>query len=487
MPNVSSFGAQTDNAVVSGTVTDRQMIIPEIPPQGLMSVGPRVTPNFVKPREWNDKTTYHFFDAVRDTAGNAYVATKPVVPAGTQLTDEDYWFLWADPDTRFDDLNETVKTFNQRITQNTNDIKTKAPANHASEETIYGVGNELNYGHVRLAVDDTPMTSDANAGAAATPAYVHNAIHTVKPLTEVVYIGDSWGDPTSYGEWVKKIGARLGLTMHNYAVGGAGFVNESPNGKTFNVEVNDAAADLGPKCDLVKYVIVLGGVNDVKQNKDPLQVIAAAKTLFNNIASKFPNAVVHFFGITFMKTTDYKEQIKWELVNEQIKTEASNCNVSIHTSAGFWLKTIGGYIEDDTHPSTTGRRMLQTMVVSCINGGDEWVQGRLNLIPSENVSVSNSRLLIRNETIYGNTNFGVKSAFSLTTDNIISKYTGLQLGNSISCPCVINKEGVSGLKIAMLVVNTLGEIHLQIDSDVKTYLSGSNFNVNTPTTIGRIM
>ena len=172
MPNVSSFGAQTDNAVVSGTVTDRQMIIPEVPPQGLMSVGPRVTPNFVKPREWNAQTTYHFFDAVRDAAGNAYIATKPVVPAGTPLTNEDYWFLWADPDTRFDDLNETVKTFNQRITQNTNDIATKAPINHASEETVYGIGNELNYGHVRLAVEDTPMTSDANAGIAATPALV---------------------------------------------------------------------------------------------------------------------------------------------------------------------------------------------------------------------------------------------------------------------------------------------------------------------------
>lgn len=176
MPNVSSFGTQTDNATVSGTVTDRQMIIPDIPPQGLMSVGPRVTPNFVKPREWNAQTTYHFFDAVRDTAGNAYIATKPVVPAGTPLTDEDYWFLWADPDTRFDDLNETVKTFNQRITQNTNDIATKAPINHASEDTVYGVGNSLNYGHLKLATTDTPMTSDSNAGIAATPKTVQDAI-----------------------------------------------------------------------------------------------------------------------------------------------------------------------------------------------------------------------------------------------------------------------------------------------------------------------
>lgn len=126
MPNVSSFGAQTDNSVVQGTVTDRAMVIPDVPPQGLMSVGPRVTPNFVKPREWNDQTTYHFFDAVKDGNGSAYVATKPVVPAGTQLSDENYWFLWAEPDTRIDELNEIVKTYNQRITKNTQDIAKNA-------------------------------------------------------------------------------------------------------------------------------------------------------------------------------------------------------------------------------------------------------------------------------------------------------------------------------------------------------------------------
>lgn len=122
MPNVSNFGAQTDNAVVQGTVTDRAMVIPDIPPQGLMSVGPRVTPHFVKPSLWSALTTYHFFDAVHDAAGASYVAIKPEVPAGTELTDEDYWFLWADPNSQFADLSELVNTFNGRITQNTADI-----------------------------------------------------------------------------------------------------------------------------------------------------------------------------------------------------------------------------------------------------------------------------------------------------------------------------------------------------------------------------
>lgn len=193
MPNVSSFGAQTDNAVVSGTVTDRQMVIPEVPPQGLMSIGPRQSPNYVK-EPWNAQTSYVFYDVVKDGAGASYVATKPVVPAGTALTNEDYWFKWADPNAQINELNEIVKTFNERIAQNDSAITaevarataaeeaeeqrataaeaTKAPVNHASEETIYGVGNEVDYGHVKLAADDTPLTRGANDGVAATPKMV---------------------------------------------------------------------------------------------------------------------------------------------------------------------------------------------------------------------------------------------------------------------------------------------------------------------------
>lgn len=192
MPNVSSFGAQTDNSVVQGTVTDRAMVIPDIPPQGLMSVGPRVTPHFVKPSLWSALTTYHFFDAVHDAAGASYVAIKPEVPAGTELTDEDYWFLWADPNSQFADLSELVKTYNKRITQNTTDIATKAPKNHASEDTTYGVGNAANYGHVRLATEGTPMTSGANEGVAATPKMISDNFTFESAPRKILMLGNSY-------------------------------------------------------------------------------------------------------------------------------------------------------------------------------------------------------------------------------------------------------------------------------------------------------
>lgn len=206
MPNVSSFGAQTDNSVVQGTVTDRAMAIPDIPPQGLMSVGPRVTPHFVKPSLWSALTTYHFFDAVHDATGASYVAIKPEVPAGTELTDEDYWFLWADPNSQFADLSELVKTFNGRITQNTADIATKAPNNHASEDTTYGVGNADSYGHVRLATEDTPLTSGENEGVAATPKMVQSALDGRSNLVNVLKHGFTTDiDAPTFNTWLAKL------------------------------------------------------------------------------------------------------------------------------------------------------------------------------------------------------------------------------------------------------------------------------------------
>lgn len=218
MPNVSSFGAQTDNAVVSGTVTDRQMVIPEVPPQGLMSIGPRQSPNYIK-EPWNAQTSYVFYDVVKDGAGASYVATKPVVPAGTALTDENYWFKWADPNAQINELNEVVKTFNERIAQNASAITaevarataaeqaeerrataaeaTKAPVNHASEETIYGIGNEANYGHVKLAADDTPLTSGANDGIAATPKFISNSITNSKNIRTIEDYGCSTSAPNN--------------------------------------------------------------------------------------------------------------------------------------------------------------------------------------------------------------------------------------------------------------------------------------------------
>lgn len=224
MPNVSSFGAQTDNAVVSGTVTDRQMIIPEVPPQGLMSVGPRVTPNFVQ-TPWSKANSYNFFDVVKDSAGASYIAIKPVIPANTELTNEEFWFKWSDPDAQLSELQNIVNTFDARISKNTADISEKAPDNHASQETIYGIGNEVNYGHVQLSDEGV---SDSNAGKAATPKMVVEKAFNLLGK-KVVFLGDSITNGSNEGEiettFPQQFANVTGADVTNLAIGGASAAN----------------------------------------------------------------------------------------------------------------------------------------------------------------------------------------------------------------------------------------------------------------------
>lgn len=232
MPNVSNFGTQTDNAVVQGTVTDRAMVIPDVPPQGLMSVGPRVTPNFVKPREWNDKTTYHFFDAVKDKNGNAYVATKPVVPAGTQLSDENYWFLWAEPDTRIAELNEIVKTYNQRITQNTNDIAKNTTG--IAQNTTGITQLKTNVSQLKTDTEqlDAKLTETKNdvAKNVSDIADINDKLAAITPLDAAPTLNSDKG-VTSDGVY-KSLQAAVKSTRRHIVVIGDSWVMTDPNDTT---------------------------------------------------------------------------------------------------------------------------------------------------------------------------------------------------------------------------------------------------------------
>ena len=76
----------------------------------------------------------------------------------------------------------SVQTLEDNLTDNVTvalenlqgEINKKAPNNHASTATTYGVGNGSNYGHIKLS-DSTSSTSDVSGGIAATPAAVKNA------------------------------------------------------------------------------------------------------------------------------------------------------------------------------------------------------------------------------------------------------------------------------------------------------------------------
>ena len=81
----------------------------------------------------------------------------------------------------------------------------KAPTNHASTDTTYGVGTSTNYGHVKLS-DSTSTTSSTTEGVAATPSAVKAVQDAVDILEENLKIPTGvvvpYAGATAPAEWL---------------------------------------------------------------------------------------------------------------------------------------------------------------------------------------------------------------------------------------------------------------------------------------------
>lgn len=411
MPNVSSFGAQTDNAIVSGTVTDRQMVIPDIPPQGLMSVGPRVTPNFIK-EPWNRLDSYNFFDVVKDGTGASYIAIKPVVPTNTELTDEEFWFKWSDPDAQLNELEEVVKLYDGRISQNASAITeevarakaaeqaeeqrataaeaTKAPNNHSSEDTTYGIGDAVKYGHVKLA-ESTDSTSGANDGIAATPSMVHMLTEDVKAKLDakiatkadraefagkkLVTIGDSimygtgTSDPATQSVHAQ-IAAFLDMTVYNYSENNAGFTTDGSGSRKANyLKQLTAAHAEHPDADVI---VISGGCNDATVDTD---VYTAAVTAFRYAHDNFPNAKVFVAPFQY-GACQGKDTISGGNSGRNIKVINNISRAALATNTCLinhcWEMMVGQsqLLSDAIHPNAEGAKIQAAKIVMGMLGYD---------------------------------------------------------------------------------------------------------------------
>ena len=114
MPNIKNFATETAGAKVSGTLSDKLPVNPDVPPTGIQAIGPRVTFHFITD-DWNSKNEYEYYDVV-NVNDNSYIAIKNV-PSGTDINNTEYWFHWADPNAQYQELYNIVVTFNQRITE----------------------------------------------------------------------------------------------------------------------------------------------------------------------------------------------------------------------------------------------------------------------------------------------------------------------------------------------------------------------------------
>ena len=74
-----------------------------------------------------------------------------------------------------DELQSQMSTANGDISRIDGEVDGKAPTDHSSTQSTYGLGNGTEYGHVKL-MDQTSSSTDVTRGTAATPKCVSSAM-----------------------------------------------------------------------------------------------------------------------------------------------------------------------------------------------------------------------------------------------------------------------------------------------------------------------
>lgn len=397
-------------------------------------IGARYVPLFADPLQWDSTRAYEPLTIVYNE-GNSYTS-RQYVPAGKLLTDDAYWALTGNYNAQIEQYRSEVTAFSDRISQNADAIAaeterakaaenaeeqrataaeaTKAPTNHASEETVYGVGNAVNYGHVRLA-DAGADASDANAGVAASPKYVTDVkaeltgklgeltnklgdyytkgeadglfvAKTARNDSILACVGDSvlagWSteNPNGIPAWDTYLGRALGFSegnIYKQGFGGAGF----DSGTTIADEVNTLKATIqgaGKKLEDVSIVVLGAGINDVRNKKDASGVKSGAQLAVTNACNAFPNAEIHIFPMV----TGWANLCGLMLdLESAINAGALNVNAKnkIVTHTGVWSWNYDG---NDSGVSSDGIHLLEggeskagrSMAIE-INGGSAYREG----------------------------------------------------------------------------------------------------------------
>lgn len=411
-------------------------------------VGARYVPLFADPIEWDSAHAYEPLTIVLHQ-GNSYTSRQSV-PTGIDISDDAFWAMTGNYNAQIEQYRSEVAAFSARISQNAGAIAaeterakaaekaeeerataaeaTKAPINHASEETVYGVGDAVNYGHVRLADADADA-SDANAGVAASPKYVTGVkdeltgkldeltgklgdyytkseadglfvAKTAQNDSILACVGDSilagWSDenPKGIPAWDTYLGRALGFSEDNIykqAIGGAGF----DSGTKIADEVNTLKGTIqgaGKKLEDVSIVVLGAGINDVRNNKGASGVNSGSRLAVTNACNAFPNAEIHIFPMV----TGWSSLCGLMLdLESAINDGALNVNAKnkIVTHTGVWSWNYDG---NDSGVSRDGIHLLEggeskagrSMAIE-INGGSAYREGyQFNITNAQGTKVA---------------------------------------------------------------------------------------------------
>lgn len=329
---------------------------------GIQQTGPRTVIVPADPIIWDESTSYEYLTLVASTDfGQGYVSKKDV-PAGTPLTNDEYWVPVASFNAQLSSIQSSISTINEELAG-------KAPTNHASSQPTYGTATNETYGHVKLT--DDAGTSGVNSGVATTPAAVNATIESSRQ-NRMVVIGDSYSAEdyvSTTGAWWQYVADAMGLEPHCFAIGGTGFVVGGSN--SFKNQVITAASQVEPST--VDWVFVFGGLNDYGNYTGATNFQSAVQDTLNQARTSFPHSKIVLVGsntwqnIHASTSAQGNDSDYWRTV-QMADAAATSHAMFISTLYAIWGNT-NNFQSGNQHPSAQGQKQLGKYIIQQLMGG----------------------------------------------------------------------------------------------------------------------
>ena len=281
-------------------------------------------------------------------------------------------------------INEIIETYNPD-TSGVYDIVKDIMDEWKSDGTLDEIINETIFSELDDRIDAVEYSNTALQNSyTALQNSINGIINPAWSGKNIVFFGDSWvvgsvtANHTTDG-FAYRTANKLGMTCHNYGVGGAGFCRTN---NLIDTQISTASSEMTTKQKNDTYCVVLfGGINDWRHKSTdgtgPSQFASAIASAAQRCKGIFPNAViVTCFMNTACKILTHTQmnwiyQARYKLMSlGAYKIMILDNIANVISGNSDWFAADSDATEGGLHPNEAGHARLAGYLANCILGGD---------------------------------------------------------------------------------------------------------------------
>ena len=348
----------------------------------VQQTGPRTVIVPADPIIWNASTNYEYLTLVAsENYANGYVSKKDV-PAGTPLTDTEYWAPVAN-------FNAQVANLTTELANEVERAKSAESANAAAADNAQTAADNAQTAadNAQTAADNAQTAADNAQTAADNAQTAADNANEVATTFDIVCMGDSLASgiindgssPNSQYGWLNYVQqhkpAHVGNVYTNTSTviaGNTGFTSS----RRFIDVITDMVNNVITNKNNVKHVYVSGGTNDASAGSANIK--NAVDTFCNYVKTNLPNAeitICHQASSKMGAYTGYRDGA--------IQNGCRFVNV--------WpVMSLPDYLSDGTHLTDAGYQATIPYVYNALFGGDDSLTGLYQKIIFDSEDLTNN-------------------------------------------------------------------------------------------------